>query len=107
MDILGPSSSPPSLFEVPISDISGPCLPLVIPADKRGPNEGSVIKELNIYPALEDGAGYVINIRETNNTTNSVKEVTVPLTSGEYFTIRRIGEFLMPYLLGIDLSMTP
>jgi len=75
--------------------------------NKRGPNEGSVIKELTICPALiGDEGDFMFDIRERVQASGVEKHVSVSVTRAEFFAIRRIGEFAIPYLLGIDLSLT-
>ena len=82
-------------------------LPLAIPADKRGPNEGSIVKELNISPALiGDEGDYMFDICERVQASGVEKRVSVSVSRAEFFAIRRIAEFAIPYLLGMDLSLT-
>ena len=79
---------------------------LATPADKGGPNEGSVGKSLQISPAPGEGSGYFINAYENIKASNTKKQVSVSLTEAEFYTLKRIGDFAIPFLLGMDLCLT-
>jgi hypothetical protein len=63
-------------------------------------------KQLSIAPAPGEGGGYFINVSENVKSSNSRKQVSVSLTAAEFFVIKRIGEFAIPYLLGFDLLLS-
>jgi hypothetical protein len=73
---------------------------------EKGTNyEGGVTKELSIAPAGGEGDGYVFRLSEDVKSRSVRTEVSVQLTPAEFYVVKNLAEYAIPYLLGFDLVL--